>query len=105
MAERLGERLRAACFAENIEVVEQRVAIAQNTEYTTARATLVLIFYPEVQFGKVQNDRIAPLRVYRDRIREVAITLIRIKTRIRWKIPRKIMSEMTSSLEIGVGVP
>src|SRR3569833_1129180 len=103
--ERLGQGVKTADFLEDIEIVEQRCAVAVDTKYAAANANLPgRVRYP-IQLGKVENERVMAARIDRNGIGEMTIPFLSVElwigstTDLAWRVGNHAI------LEVVVGMP
>ena len=71
----LGKDLKTSRFFVNVEVIQQRVSVAQYAKHAGSFASESRCAGPEIKLGKVQNQRVAIPRVNRNGVGEVPIPL------------------------------
>lgn len=82
MTKGFGKLAEASSLFEDVEVVQQRLAIAHNFEDPATRASVPRRPGTEVELGKMEHESIPIPRIYRNSVREMPVSLSGEKVRV-----------------------
>ena len=105
MVEGLGDGMEAASLFVDIEVVEEDIAVADDSKYAASHSSDSGCSGAEIQLREVQDQRVLIARVDRNGVGEVIITLGRIESRIGGSSDDHLLLRGIASQIVGLGVP